>query len=339
MNFSNKLFVITLMLILGLGLFVSPVGAQEKPFKVAAISGYFAQGLGLKIVHGLEKAEEDFNIEFNLIDTGVRSLDYEEQFQRVAESGDYELIFVMGWELVDALTQTATSYPDQKFIFIDGILDIDQDNMLYINFLENEGAFMAGAMAALMTQNSTAEYANLNNKKIGFVGGRDIPVINNFRIGYEQGAKYIDAEVKVTSVFAGTFDDPGRGLEMARSLYDSGHDIIFNVAGPTGEGVIQAAQMSKRYAIGVDVDQCPNAPGYVAGSMIKKVDVSVYNTIEQTINGNYTPGSHNYGVADDGVELDNCNYMQEIVPEEILNELEKVKELIANDEIEIKSVM
>lgn len=342
----KKTTIILVALFLLVGVFVVSGGiiqaaeTDDEPLQVAAISGYFAQGLGLTIVNGLDRAEEDFNVEVRLIDTGVRALDFEEQFERVAETEDYDLIFVMGWELVDALEQTAERYPDQKFIFIDGILeDIDNENMLYINFMENEGGFLAGALASLMTTSSEAEHTNPDRARIGFVGGRDIPVINNFRVGYEQGAKYVNENVEVTSVFAGTFDDPGRGLEMARSLYDAGNDIVFNVAGPTGEGVIQGAAMSRKYAIGVDICQCGDAPGFVAGSVLKNVDVSVYNVIEDTLNGEYTPGAHNYGLVEEGVGFCECENIQDTVPEHVWEEFQEIQQAVLDGEIEIESIM
>lgn len=104
---------------------VSLACAQDK-VSIAAISGYFAQGFGVSIVNGLNKAKDDFGIDLKLVDTGNRALDYEEQFANLAKEGKYDLIFVMGWELVDALQKSSQAYPDQRFVFIDGVLDSDK---------------------------------------------------------------------------------------------------------------------------------------------------------------------------------------------------------------------
>ncbi len=170
----------------GASLLVSSAASAEE-VSVAAISGYFAQGFGLSIVAGLEQAEQDFGVNVKLIDTGNRALDYEEQFNNVAEGGEYDLVFVMGWELVDALTKAAEAYPDQRFVFIDGVLD--SDKIVYADFSEEEGSFVTGALAALMAEKGSEIEGMGDGKAIGFVGGRDIPVIRNFLRGYEQGAK------------------------------------------------------------------------------------------------------------------------------------------------------
>ena len=138
--------------------------------------------------------------------------------------------------------------------------------MIYANFAEEQGSFIAGALAALIEAERAAEFEKIGDgKAIGFVGGRDIPVIRNFLGGYEQGAKAAAPDVKVNSVFAGTFDDPAKGSELAMALYGQGADIVYNVAGPTGEGVMQASAAADKYSIGVDIDMCGTAPGNVLG--------------------------------------------------------------------------
>ncbi|TSE03332.1 BMP family ABC transporter substrate-binding protein, partial [Mesorhizobium intechi] len=224
----KSLFLAGTMLAVSLG----SAAAQAK-VSVAAISGYFAQGFGVSIVNGLNKAKADFGIDLKLVDTGNRALDYQEQFENLAKGKQYDLIFVMGWELVDSLQKVSKEYPDQRFVFIDGVLD--NPKMIYANFAEEQGSFVAGALAS-MIEAKGSEFPKIGDgKAIGFVGGRDIPVIRNFLGGYEQGAKYAAPDVKVNSVFAGTFDDPAKGSELAQALYGQGSDIVYNVAGPTGE--------------------------------------------------------------------------------------------------------
>src|SRR5579871_1355598 len=149
--------------------------AFAKDVSIAAISGYFAQGFGVSIVNGLKKAEKDLGVKVKLIDTGNRSLDYEEQFNNVAKDGSYDLVFVMGWELVDALKKTADAYPKTKFVIIDGVLD--SKNIIYADFAQNEGSFVAGALGGLMAEKVSKIEGLGDGKAIGFVGGRDLPVI------------------------------------------------------------------------------------------------------------------------------------------------------------------
>ncbi|GGE10830.1 membrane protein [Aureimonas endophytica] len=310
-----------------------PSGAAEKP-SVAAISGYFAQGFGVSIVNGLKKAEKDFGIELKLVDTGNRALDYEEQFTNLAKGGQYDLIFVMGWELVDSLQKVAAAYPNQRFVFIDGVLDAK--SIVYANFAEEQGSFLAGALAG-MVEDQGPQFDKIGDgKAIGFVGGRDIPVIRNFLGGYEQGAKYAAPDVKVNAVFAGTFDDPAKGSELAMTLYGQGSDIVYNVAGPTGEGVMQASASADKYSLGVDVDMCGSAPGNVLASMLKRGDVAVYSIIKDEVEGRrIEPGTRTFDLASGGVELKLCDDVAAKLPEAVRAKLETIRQDVVGGKIAI----
>lgn len=308
--------------------------AQDDKVSVAAISGYFAQGFGVSIVNGLNKAKDEFDIDLKLVDTGNRALDYEEQFANLAKEGEYDLIFVMGWELVDALQKASAAYPDQRFVFIDGVLD--SSNMIYANFAEEQGSFIAGAMAAMIAAKGPEFDKIGDGKAIGFVGGRDIPVIRNFLGGYEQGAKAAAPDVKVNAVFAGTFDDPAKGSELAMALYGQGNDIVYNVAGPTGEGVMQASAAADKYSIGVDIDMCGTAPGNVLGSMLKRGDIAVYTLIKDEVEGRkVTPGTRTFDLASGGVEFKVCDDIAPKIPADVTAKIEELKKGVLDGSIEI----
>jgi basic membrane protein A and related proteins len=312
---------------------VLPSFAAEK-VHVAAISGYFAQGFGVSIVNGLNKAKADFGIDLKLVDTGNRALDYEEQFTNLAKGGQYDLIFVMGWELADALQKVSAAYPDQRFVFIDGVLD--SKKMTYANFAEEQGSFVAGALAG-MVEDMGPKFDKIGDgKAIGFVGGRDIPVIRNFLGGYEQGAKYAAPDVKVNSVFAGTFDDPAKGSELAMTLYGQGSDIVYNVAGPTGEGVMQASATADKYSLGVDIDMCGSAPGNVLASMLKRGDVAVYTIIKDEVEGRkVTPGTRTFDLASGGVEVKLCQDVAAKLPTEIKDKLAALQNDVIAGKIQV----
>ena len=301
---------------------------------VAAISGYFAQGFGVSIVNGLNKAKDDFGIDLKLVDTGNRSLDYEEQFANLAKSGEYDLIFVMGWELVDALQKVSAQYPNQRFVFIDGVLD--SKSLIYANFAEEQGSFIAGALAGMVEDLGPSFDKIGSGKAIGFVGGRDIPVIRNFLGGYEQGVKYAAPDVKVNSVFAGTFDDPAKGSELAMTLYGQGADIVYNVAGPTGEGVMQASATADKYSLGVDIDMCSSAPGNVLASMLKRGDVAVYSIIKDEVEGKKVqPGTRTFDLASGGVEVKLCDDVAAKLPPAIKDKLESLRKDVIAGKISI----
>jgi basic membrane protein A and related proteins len=307
--------------------------AQSK-VSVAAVSGYFAQGFGVSIVKGLNKAKTDFGIDLKLVDTGNRALDYEEQLANLAKDGKYDLIFVMGWELVDALEKASQAYPNQRFVFIDGLLD--SKKMIYANFAEEQGSFVAGALAGMIEGKGRAFDKIGDGKAIGFVGGRDIPVIRNFLGGYEQGAKYAAPTIAVKSVFAGSFDDPAKGSELTQALYNEGADIVYNVAGPTGEGVMQASAAADKYSIGVDIDMCASAPGNVLASMLKRGDIAVYSLIKDEVEGRkLAPGSRTFDLASGGVEVKICDDIAPKIPDEVRAKLEEIKKGVIDGSIKI----
>ncbi len=315
------------------GLMGLPACAAEK-VSIAAISGYFAQGFGVSIVNGLNKAKTDFGIDLKLVDTGNRALDYEEQFANLAKSKQYDLIFVMGWELVDALQKVSVQYPDQRFVFIDGVLD--SKTLIYANFAEEQGSFLAGALAGIL-EDMGGKFDKIGpGKAIGFVGGRDIPVIRNFLGGYQQGAKYAAPDVTVAPVFAGTFDDPAKGSELAMALYGQGSDIVYNVAGPTGEGVMQASASADKYSIGVDIDMCGSAPGDVLASMLKRGDIAVYSIIKDEVEGRkIQPGTRTFDLASGGVELKVCSDVGAKIPEGVKARLDVIKQDVIGGKIQI----
>ena len=308
--------------------------AQASDVSVAAISGYFAQGFGISIVNGLNKARDEFGIELKLVDTGNRALDYEEQFNNLAKGGEYDLIFVMGWELTDALQKASEAYPDQRFVFIDGVLE--SPNMIYANFAEEQGSFVVGALAGMLADRGSEIPKMGDGKTIGFVGGRDIPVIRNFLGGYEQGAKHAAPDVTVSSVFAGTFDDPAKGSELAMALYGQGADIVYNVAGPTGEGVMQASAAADKYSVGVDIDQCGTAPGNVLASMLKRGDIAVYTLIKDEVEGRKVePGTRTFDLASGGVELLICPDVAPNIPDDVKAKVEQIRADVAAGKIDI----
>jgi basic membrane protein A len=283
-------------------------------------------------MQGLERAETELGIELTVVDTGNRALDYEEQFNNLA-GGDYDLIFVMGWELVDALTKTAEANPDTRFIFIDGVLD--GASMTYIDFLEEEGSYLVGALTGLLAQNAVAPFAS--GPQVGFVGGRDIPVIRNFLMGMQQGVDAVASDVEIVDVFAGTFDDPAKGSELAMTLFGQGIGTVYQAAGPTGEGVLQAAAAAGAFAVGVDIDQCPSAPGAMLASMLKRADIAVYDMIAGQVDGSapVVPGTVKVGVASGGVEVKVCEDIAGQIPQEILDQVETLRAGIVSGEVTV----
>jgi basic membrane protein A len=218
-------------------------------------------------------------------------------------------------------------------------------NVYSILYAQNEGSFLVGALAAMVTSSDMPK-AN-SEKVIGFLGGMDIPVINDFKVGYIQGAQYVDPDVKVLVSYANSFSDPGKGKELVLAQYEQGADIAFNVAGETGIGLLDAAKDKDRYAIGVDSDQYflfqetdPDKAANIVTSMMKNVDDSLYRAIKLHLEGNLPVGEAEVlGIAEGGVGVaDNENY-QKLIPAEFREKVKELEEKIVSGEIAIETAI
>ena len=205
--------------------------------------------------------------------------------------GDWDVIIVGTWQMVDMLQKVAPENPEKNFIIYDSSVDYaagDFKNVYSITFKQNEGSYLAGALAAKLS----------TTQKIGFLGGMDIPVINDFLVGYIEGAKATSPDVKVAVSYIGSFGDSAKGKEMAAAQYSQGVDIGFNVAGQAGLGQIDAARDAKKLAIGVDSDQAmlfatsdPEKAAVIPTSMLKNIEPCVALLSHSNFGSHETPGS------------------------------------------------
>jgi hypothetical protein len=207
-------------------------------------------------------------------------------------------VFGVGFLFSDDIKNLAKEFPNQRFACIDYTWspgDSVPANLVGLEFREEEGSFLVGALAALTSKSG----------KVGFVGGMDIPLIRKFEAGYTAGARAVNPNVVVVSKYAGTtgaaFKDPTKGKELALAEYQDGVDVIFHASGSTGLGVFEAARELKKLAIGVDADQYDEAPGFILTSMVKRVDHAVFDTIRDLKAGQWQGGVREMGLAEHGV--------------------------------------
>jgi basic membrane protein A len=256
--------------------------------KIGLITG--TGGLGDKSFNdiayaGALRAKDDFGIELDYSQPTAIA-EYEGIQLDYAKSGEYALIICVGFDQADALTNTATTYPDQKFALVDSV--VDKPNVASLLFKANEGSFLTGVIAGMMTETG----------KIGFVGGMDIPLIQDFLYGYSAGALWAKPDVNVLdAVFVGDWGDPARGKELAVSLIDLDADVIFPAAGGSGLGALEAVHENGIVGLGVDSCQDYLYPEIVA-SMTKRVDIAVYEMIKAAIDGNFVGDIYEKGVAE-----------------------------------------
>ncbi len=326
---------ILVLLVVGLLVAVAPpavfaAGAEEAvdPDETRVGVVFSTGGLGDQSFNdaayaGMQRAEDDFGITFDFVEPDdVAEM---EDHQRSFVEAGYDLVIAIGFLQESGLEAVAMDYPDARLAIVDAV--VDEPNVASLIFKEHEGSFLVGALAAMMTETGT----------VGFVGGMEAPVIHNFQTGYEQGVEYIDSDVEVLVDYAGDFGDPGRGKEIAISQHDRDADIIKHAAGGTGMGVFEAAEERDFYAIGVDDDQDHLAPGYILTSMLKRVDVAVYEVVEDLVEGEFRPGIHEFGVAEGGVGTTDFEYTRDIIPSEVFDRLDEIRESIIAGDIDVVS--
>ena len=299
--------------------------AKEKPLKVGivlSIGGLGDKSFNDSAYRGLEKAKNELGIEFKYVEPASPSED-EGYLREFAEAG-FDLVIATGFLMKDATEKVASDFPDVKFALIDEISSLP--NVASLVFAEDQGSFLVGALAAMMSQNGN----------VGFVGGMEIPLIQKFQRGYEMGAKYVNPNIKLGSLYtsgSNPFNDPVRGKENALSLIKQGADVVYHAAGGTGIGVIDAAKERKVFAIGVDSNQDGIAQGVVLTSMMKYVDTAVYETVKAVKEGRFQAGEQRFGVKEGGVGTTEFEFTKEIIGSENLAKLEEIKKDIIDGKI------
>ena len=301
----------------------APEVAAEKPLKVGivlSIGGLGDKSFNDSAYRGLENAKKDLGIEFKYVEAASPSEGYLREY---AEAG-YDLVIATGFLMKDATEKVAKDFPDVKFALIDEVSTLP--NVSSLVFAEDQGSFLVGALAAMMSKTGS----------VGFVGGMEIPLIQKFQKGYEMGAKYVNPNIKLGSLYtsgSNPFNDPVRGKENALSLIKQGADVVYHAAGGTGIGVIEAAKEAKVFAIGVDSNQDGIAQGTVLTSMMKYVDVAVYNAVKAVKEGTFKGGEQRFGVKEGGVGTTEFEFTKDAIGADNLAKLEAIKKDIIDGKI------
>src|ERR687886_13521 len=285
---------------------------------------------------GAERAARELGARVRFIEPGEGS-DREAGLRLLAAEG-MDLVIGVGFIFTDDLTQLAKEYPNVKFAGVDYALQVDKNgnvippppNLAALKFREEQGSFLVGALAALVGK----------SKKVGFVGGMDIPLIHKFEAGYRAGVLHVCPDCTVVVQYAGVtpeaFKNPGRGKELALSQYQSGVNVIFHASGSTGLGVFEAARQTGKLAIGVDADQYDEAPGHVLTSMVKGVDAAVFDQIKRVHDGTFRGGVYEYGLAEQGVGYVYDDRVKNLIPDGVHARVEALRSAIISGKIEVR---
>jgi basic membrane protein A and related proteins len=286
---------------------------------------------------GADSATRELGANVRFVEPGEGS-DREAGLRLLAAQG-MDLVVGVGFIFSDDLTRLAQEYPQTRFAGVDYALRVDADgnviqppsNLAALRFREEEGSFLVGALAALVG----------NSRRLGFVGGMDIPLIHKFEAGYRAGVMHVCPECTVVAQYAGVtpaaFGNPGRGQELALSQYQSGINVIFHASGSTGLGVFEAARRTGKLAIGVDADQYTEAPGFILTSMVKGVDAAVFDAVRRIRDGSFEGGIYSYGLAEGGVGYVYDENNRELIPDHVRNRLEQLRQEIIEGRIVVPS--
>ncbi|MBV6479848.1 MAG: Membrane lipoprotein TmpC [Ignavibacteria bacterium] len=282
---------------------------------------------------GLEKAKQELGIDFEVIDPGDGS-DRESALRKLASKKEIGIVFGVGFIFTDDINNIAKEFPDKKFACIDYSVNPAKQipsNISAIEFKEEEGSFLVGALAALITKTNS----------VGFIGGMESSLIRKFESGYIQGVKYINPDCKVLSGYVSVtpdgFKNPGKAKEIALSQYSNGADIIYHASGLSGLGLFEAARESNKLSIGVDMDQFKEAPGFVLTSMVKVVDEAVFQTIKEFKENKFTGGIKTFGLKDKGVDFVYDSNNMKLIPADVKSKLDEIRNKIISGAITIKT--
>lgn len=279
---------------------------------------------------GLEWARDRLGCEVRVIPASTDDPQaWDRNLREAAQNESVNLIVTGGTVVATTLEEIAPDFPNKPFIIFDA--ESNGDNVTGIVYKQNEGAFLAGALAALITKNADKFPNATGSNRVAIIGGEDIPVGRDFIAGFEAGAKYVDSKITVDSRFAGSFTDPQKGYDTAMAAINDGADVVYQCAGPAGLGVLKAAAEAKRYGLGSDSNQNHLHEGFIPASVIKAVDQTVFDAISQAKEGKLELGKTIVGdVSNKGMDLE---MDEEMVPEDIRSQIEEIKAKIASGEI------
>lgn len=308
-----KKSILTLLAVAAMS--TTALAADVKPALVYGTGGKFDKSFNEAAFNGAEKFKKE---------TGVAYRDFEptgdtqgEQAIRNFASRGFNPVVAVSFAWTSAIEKVAAEFPDTKFIIVDAV--VDKPNVRSVVYKEEEGSFLVGLLAGMASKSG----------KVGFVGGMDIPLIRKFGCGYEQGARAANAKIEVFQNMTGTtgaaWNDPVRGGELTKNQIDQGADVVYAAAGATGLGVLQTAADNKKFSIGVDSNQNYLHPGSVLTSMVKRVDLAVFNAFTDVKGDKFTAGVQSLGVKEDGVAAAIDEHNKALITPEMQAAVDKAK--------------
>jgi basic membrane protein A and related proteins len=318
-------------------------GKDDRSFNAAAWAGVKCAETGMLPDGGTTCGRPGLGIVLRDVEPGGPT-SIEPAMRAFAERG-YDLVIGVGFAQGPIMQMVATDYPNVRFAIIDGVILEDdgktpKKNVASLVFKEHEGSYLVGVIAARTSRTGT----------LGFVGGMDIPLIRRFARGFEEGARFVNPDIRVIENYVGVTDaawnNPGKGKELSMAQIGKGADVIFAAAGNSGLGAFDAVEQAgtengraRRFVIGVDSNQNGVKPGFVLTSMVKRVDTAVYDIVKDVVEGKFAGGFHVFGLESDGVGYVIDQHNRDLVSPEAIRDAEEARRKIIAGEITVTDAM
>lgn len=289
-----------------------------EPFRVALIldkGGKDDKSFNAAAFEGANKAKKELKIQLKYVET-MDDAAIETTMRSFARK-KFDLIVGIGFAMADSVKHLSAQFPEVKFALVDA--EVKAPNVRSLLFEEHEGSYLVGAIASLASKTG----------KVGFLGGMEVPLIKRFQLGFEAGAKKINPKIKIVTNYVGVASDswnnPPKAKELALAQYGQGVDVIFAAAGASNYGLFDAAEEKKKFAIGVDSNQNWVKPGLILTSMLKRVDVAVFEVIKEAQSGKFSGGTERFGLENRGVDYALDKYNEALISPAMKKKVEQLK--------------
>ncbi len=284
---------------------------------------------------GILEAQKKLGVKAKVVESKQQT-DYVPNLGGLAEDGA-KIVFAVGFLMADAVVEAAKNHPNAYYAGIDIYVDDKAPkNLRGILFKEQESGYIAGVVAGLMTKQYAKSTKRLNDKNVvGMVLGMDIPPVERYQAGFYAGVKSVNPDCQVLSVVTGSFTDQAKGKEAALAMIEKGADIIFQIAGLTGLGALNAAKEAGVCGIGVDVDQYAVAPEAIMTSALKNVTGASYLTVKDVVDGKFTGGNVVLGIKEDATGIAPYHEFDKIIPKAVKDAVTKAIKDMKADKVKV----
>lgn len=318
-----KLQSVIFCLVMIMSSFIFAADKQLRVGMVTDVGGVNDQSFNQSAWEGLQRSKKELAIKASYQES-KQDADYQSNLETLNDA-DNDLIWGIGFKMADALLKAAKQNPKQKYAIIDySFGSSTPPNVLGVMFKAEEGAFLAGYIAAKMSKTNT----------IGFIGGMSVPIIHSFQYGFKAGAKQANKNIIILEQYSESFTDAAKGKAMANQMISKNVDVVFHAAGAVGDGVIEAAKEKNKMAIGVDRDQNYLAPKNVITSSMKRVDNAIFQVVADLKKGIFKGGTtQNFGLKDGAVDI--APTTSKMIPADLSKEVDDLKKKIADAKIKV----